>query len=63
MKITVELTEKDLVDLVVKEISNRTNSNVSANDVRIETRSKQNYKSEWENAAFRARYITDTASW
>lgn len=55
MKIQVELTEKELRELVYTYIANQfIGADISADDVRIEVKSKQNYKSEWEEASFRA---------
>jgi len=57
MKIQIELTEKDLRRLVLEEIRRKTGvESLTETDVSIETKSKQNYKSEWEGGAgFRAR--------
>lgn len=55
MTITIEITEQDLKKLVTDEIQ-RLAGDVPVNqkDIKIETKSRQNYKSEWESAAFRA---------
>jgi len=57
MKIQLELTEKDLRRLVLDEIRRKTGiDSLEEKDVSIETKSKQNYRSEWEaGAGFRAR--------
>jgi len=56
MNIEITLTEHDLKKLVMQEISRRMGElPLEESDVKIETKSTQNYKSEWEMAAFRAR--------
>jgi len=54
MTIKVELTTEDLKRLVAEDIQKRVNMEVNPKDIRIETKSTQNYKAEWESAAFRA---------
>lgn len=56
MKVHIELTEADLKRLVFAEIKRLSGDlNIAPTDIHIETRSKQNYKSEWEaGAGFRA---------
>lgn len=46
-------------DLIKKEICNKLNLTTPIQDnlIRIQVKSKQNYKSEWEEAQFRAEYI------
>lgn len=55
MKITVEIDEKMLRQLVLDRLSTMLEVPFKPEDVKIETKSKQNYRSEWESAAFRAR--------
>lgn len=53
-KITVEYTEADLKQLIRDDMERKMpNIIVGKHDIKIETKSKQNYRSEWENAAFR----------
>lgn len=54
MKITTTITEADLRKLVQKHLENVLNVQLDEKDITIEVKSKQNYKSEWEVAAFRA---------
>jgi len=55
MKLHIELTENDLKRLVLDEINKLTGDvTIECDDVKIEVKSKQNYKSEWESTAFRA---------
>lgn len=57
MKFNFELTEKELRALVVREMDRLLGDlDVNPDLVCIEVKSKQNYKSEWEQAAFRAVY-------
>jgi len=56
MRIRIELTEEDLRRLVADEIRARTGGPFDEKRVTIEVKSKQNYRSEWESAAFRAIY-------
>lgn len=55
MNLHLELTEADLKKLILDEINERLNGlPVTEHEIRIEVKSKQNYKSEWEAASFRA---------
>lgn len=57
MTIKIELSESDLKRLIVEHLESQLGSvKLQQEFVIIETKSKQNYKSEWESAAFRARY-------
>lgn len=57
MKITIELSSDDIKELVVKELQRQLGDiQLDATKVKIETRSKQNYKSEWETADYRVKY-------
>lgn len=59
-KIVVEYTEEDLKKLVLKDIRDKMPGiSFEPRDVHIETKSKQNYKSEWESANFRGRISVD----
>jgi len=57
VKINIELSQQDLIKLVhgffEEQLSGMT---VNPDFIRIEVKSKQNYKSEWEQADFRAVY-------
>ncbi len=56
MQIEITLTEVDLRKLVVHEIQRRMGDvPLDRNEVKVEVKSSQNYKSEWETAHFRAR--------
>lgn len=59
MKVELEIGEKDLRELALEFIRERLHVNLDASDVVIEVKSKQNYRSEWESAAFRARVSKD----
>ena len=51
-----EMGEVDLQVLVAKHISEKLGLSLQPKDIKIEVKSKQNYKSEWEVAAYRASY-------
>lgn len=56
MKIDIEIDEKKLRELVYRYLQDQLGSvDLDPKDVDIEVKSKQNYRSEWESAAFRAR--------
>jgi hypothetical protein len=60
MRIKVELTTDEVKSLINQEIENRINSDkLDVSKVKIEVKSKQNYKSEWEVADFRVTYEGD----
>lgn len=54
-KIQIEIDETTLKRLVRDYLGRQIGAEISEKDIIIETKSKQNYKSEWESAAFRAR--------
>lgn len=56
MKIKIEIAEKELRELIVAEFERKTDQIIENEKVRILVKSKQNYKSEWEVAAFKATY-------
>lgn len=60
MKINVTIDEKELRSLVKQRLSDILNTVVEEKDICIEVKSKQNYKAEWEIAAFRATVTRDT---
>ena len=57
MKLRIEISEADLKKLVLQDIQEKLGSvALDPDKVKIETKSKQNYRAEWEIAAFRAVY-------
>lgn len=56
MKINLEITETELRELVHDKLKRMLGEDISleTSDINIEVKSKQNYKSEWELASFRA---------
>lgn len=54
MNIEIVLTEQDLKKLVREHLSEVLNVPLADNDINIKVKSKQNYKAEWEEAAFKA---------
>lgn len=58
-RIKVEITERDLKELVVKHLREVIGDHFESSQVKIEVKSKQNYRSEWEVADFRAIYEGD----
>lgn len=61
MKIRIEIDEAALKRIIMKELRDSLGDvRLDEKKVQIEVKSKQNYKSEWEPAAFRAIYEDDT---
>lgn len=54
MKINIEMTEEDLKTQVINWFEKNTALEIDPKDIRIMVKSKQNYKSEWEVAEFKA---------
>ncbi len=59
MKINIEITEKELKQLILDEFEDKTGQQLDSDRIRIMVKSKQNYKSEWESASFKATYEGD----
>ena len=61
MTVSFEITEQDLKRLVISELQAklRDTKPLDAGKVQILVKSKQNYKSEWETAVFKATYTAD----
>lgn len=60
MTINIELTEADLKALVIAHLRDKLDADLQEKDVHIETKSKQNYRAEWEEASYRARVVKTT---
>lgn len=61
MKINIEIDEKTLKSLVYDYIQGQLGGvSVDFDKIKIEVKSKQNYRSEWEVANFRAVYNKET---
>lgn len=57
MRIKIEITEAEMKRLIQRELEKRLGTvTIRVDDIKIEVHSKQNYKAEWEIAAFRASY-------
>lgn len=56
MDIRVELSEKEIREAVYFYIKANMGIEVPMEAIKIQVKSKQNYKSEWEEAAFRAHF-------
>lgn len=55
MLLKIEISERDLKDLIVKEFKEKLgNVEFTESNVVILVKSKQNYKAEWEAANFKA---------
>lgn len=53
--VSITMDEAALKKLIVQYLQDKLGGvGLDSKDVRIEVKSKQNYKSEWESAAFRA---------
>lgn len=56
MKFNIEIDENELKRLVFNHLQEKLGEvPLLMTDIQIEVKSQQNYKSEWEKAAFRAR--------
>jgi len=64
MKMQVALTEKDIQAATEAYIEKEFGVRITTSQTRlvIEVKSKQNYKSEWEQAAYRGMFEYDTSS-
>lgn len=61
MIVKIDYTEEDLIQLIKWDIAAKTGLETTDDKVKvtIEVKSKQNYKSEWEVAAFRANFTAN----
>ena len=54
-RISIEIKESVLQELVIASLKDKLGDvSLTPEDVKVEVKSKQNYKSEWETASFRA---------
>jgi len=57
MEIEIKIDEAAIRDLIMSYLESMLgNLSISVKDIEIQVKSNQNYKAEWETAAFRARY-------
>lgn len=54
MDVKIEMSEKDIREAIYAWIKKEIGVGVDPVQVKIQVKSKQNYKSEWEEASFRA---------
>jgi hypothetical protein len=54
-KVEIELTEEDIRRYITEQLNVAYGLNISWDKLPIEVKSKQNYKSEWEEAAIRVK--------
>lgn len=55
--IRIEINENDLAEIVRQHIASLLiDREIEKSDIKIQTKSAQNYKSEWEKAEYRAVY-------
>jgi hypothetical protein len=53
MKVSIKLDENDIRSILANYINNNYGTAIAADSLRIEVKSKQNYRSEWEHASIR----------
>ena len=53
MHMQINYTEQDIKKLVLDDLSDRFDINLSEHDLTFEVKSSQNYKAEWERGSFR----------
>jgi hypothetical protein len=58
MNVRIILRKEDLQSLICNALKEKLHGKFDMKNVRIEVKSKQNYKSEWEDADFQAIYET-----
>lgn len=56
MKVNIELTSTDIKELICKYLDNFYLGDFYERNVKIYVKSKQNYRSEWEEADFKVIY-------
>jgi len=62
VKIAITIDEQELKKLIVRELEDKLGEvKVDIKDISIQVKSKQNYKSEWEEAEFKAEFIRHDA--
>ena len=57
----IELSEEEIYKAIAQYIQRETNISVDPNCIRVEVKSKQNYKSEWEQASIRCIFDAQAA--
>ncbi len=56
MNLNIEMSEEDLKKFILRYFQEKLGTlKLEPTDIKIEVKSKQNYKSEWEEASFRAK--------
>ena len=56
MNVTFTIDKEELKNLIVRHLANKTGISIDPKYLSIQVKSKQNYKSEWEDADFKAIY-------
>lgn len=56
MQVSVSLDEKEIRRAIADYVEKQTRVSIQPGDVKVEVKSKQNYRSEWEVAAIRCEF-------
>ncbi len=56
MNITIQIKEEEMKEILVSHLLEKFTNGLKVEDIKIYVKSKQNYKSEWEEASFKAEY-------
>jgi hypothetical protein len=56
MNVKVALSQDEIKTAIANYVQSRTGVAIDASSVSVQVKSTQNYRAEWENAAFRAEF-------
>jgi hypothetical protein len=56
MKIEIEISRQEVIRIIKRELESKLNHKINDSNFSILVKSRQNYKSEWEDADFKVTY-------
>lgn len=57
MRVDINITQEEATQVILNYIQSKTGIEVSKEAIKFEVKSKQNFRSEWEEASFRVRVM------